>query len=67
MSEYNKLKSKGLGKGRPALSPEERAERKVLNAKKQEARRRAHLVLQHRYNDEYQQIYAAELKALSKQ
>jgi hypothetical protein len=66
MSEYSKLKSKGLGKGRPPLSAEERAERKAVNAKKQEARRRAHLVLQHRYNEEYQQIYAAELKALSK-
>lgn len=66
MSEYSKLKSKGLGKGRPPLSPEEKVERKALNAKKQEARRRAHIVLQHRYADEYQQIYSAELKALSK-
>lgn len=66
MSEYNKLKSKGLSKGRPPLSPEERQERKKLNAVKQEARRRAHLVLQHRYADEYQKIYAQELKELSK-
>jgi hypothetical protein len=53
MSEYNKLKNKGLGRGRPALKPEEREQRKEVNAKKQEARRRAHIVLQHRYPDEY--------------
>ncbi len=66
MSEYNKLKGKGLGRGRPALSPEERELRRAVNAKRQEARRRAHIVLQHRYQDEYDKIFANELKELMK-
>ncbi|CAB4156622.1 hypothetical protein UFOVP658_85 [uncultured Caudovirales phage] len=66
MSEYNKLKSKGLSKGRPPLSEQERAERKAIYGKKQEARRRAHIVLQHRYAEDYQRIYSMELKELLK-
>jgi len=66
MSEYNKLKNKGLGRGRPALKPEEREQRKEINAKKQEARRRAHIVLQHRYLDEYEKVFSTELKELMK-
>ena len=66
MSEYNKLKNKGLGRGRPALKPEEREQRKELNSKRQEARRRAHIVLQHRYADDYEKIFTAELKELMK-
>jgi hypothetical protein len=66
MSEYSKLKNKGLGRGRPALKPEEREQRKEFNAKRQEARRRAHIVLQHRYAEEYEKIFSAELKELTK-
>ena len=66
MSEYSKLKGKGLGRGRPALSPEERELRRTMNAKRQEARRRAHIVLQHRYADEYEQVMQEELKELLK-
>lgn len=66
MSEYSKLKSKGLGRGRPRLSDEERIQRKEANAMRQEARRRAHLVLQHRHQDEYNDIFEEEFKNLSK-
>jgi hypothetical protein len=64
MSDYDKLKDKGFGRGRPKLSAEERVLRKELNAMRQEARRRAHLVLQHRHQDEYNKIFAKELKTL---
>jgi len=66
MSEYNKLKSKGLGRGRPALSAEERESRRDINAKRQEARRRAHIVLQHKYAEEYERIFSTELRELTK-
>jgi len=66
MSEYSKLKNKGLHRGRPRLSDEERAERKRALAIRQEARRRALVVLQHKYADEYEKLLAAELKELLK-
>jgi hypothetical protein len=66
MSEYAKLKNRGLGRGRPRLSEEERMLRKESNAIRQEARRRAHLVLQHRHSDEYEKIFNAELTNLTK-
>lgn len=66
MSEYNKLKSKGLGRGRPRLSPEEKAVREKLTALRQEARRRAHIVLQHKHSKEYDKIFDTELNNLSK-
>jgi hypothetical protein len=64
VSEYSKLKNKGLHRGRPRLSEEERAERKRVMTLRQEARRRALIVLQHRYPEEYEQIMAAEFKEL---
>jgi hypothetical protein len=66
MSEYNKLKNSGLGRGRPKLNEEERVLRKQMNSVRQEARRRAHLVLQHRHQDEYNKIFEEEFKSLSK-
>ena len=66
MSEYSKLKNKGIRRGRPRLSEEEKIERKQLNTIRQEARRRAHLVLQHRHQDEYIEIFEEELKVLSR-
>ena len=66
MSEYNKLKNSGLGRGRPKLNEEERILRKQMYSVRQEARRRAHLVLQHRHQDEYNKIFEEEFKSLSK-
>lgn len=64
MSEYSKLKEKGMGRGRPRHSEEQKAQSQILNALRQEARRRAHLVLKSRHIDEYNDIYDAELKEL---
>ena len=61
MTNYNELKRSGLGRGRPRLSDEEKAERKRTHAIRQEARRRAHIVLQHRHNDEYEKLFNEEL------
>lgn len=66
MSEYNKLKTQGLTRGRPKLSPEEKLQRKELNVMRQEARRRATIVLQHRHAEEFAQIIEDEMKALGK-
>jgi hypothetical protein len=66
MSEFNKLKNKGLGRGRPRLSDKERANRKELVTIRQEAHRRAKIVLVHRHTEEYNKIFALELKSLSR-
>jgi hypothetical protein len=66
MSEYDTLKKRGLVRGRPRLSEEEKKSRKEMTGKRQEARRRALLVLQHRYADEYAKIFEEELKAVLK-
>jgi hypothetical protein len=67
MTNYNELKKSGLGRGRPALSAEEKEERKHTNALRQEARRRAHIVLQHRHSDEYLELFNEELLNLVNQ
>lgn len=64
MSEYDKLKQKGMGRGRPKHTPEQRAEAQEKNAMRQEARRRAHLVLKSRHQAEFNSIYEQELKAM---
>lgn len=65
MSEYGQLKAKGMGRGRPRHTPEQREKSLAVNAMRQEARRRAHIVLKNRHSDEYADIYEAELSALS--
>lgn len=67
MSEYKNLKTKGLNRGRPRLSDKERQERKRVTAMRQEARRRAGIVLQHRHNDEYEQLIVKEMEALKRE
>ena len=64
MTEYSKLKEKGLGRGRPRHTPEQRKVAQEANAARQEARRRAQIVLKNRHKEEFGQIYEAELKAL---
>lgn len=63
-SEYGKLKEKGMGRGRPRHTPEQKEKSQLVNTARQEARRRAHLVLKSRHIDEYNEIYDAELSAL---
>jgi hypothetical protein len=65
MSEYNKLKAKGMKKGRPKFTGVEKQRSMALAVMRQEARRRAHLVLKSRHSDEYSEIYEAELSALA--
>jgi hypothetical protein len=67
MSEYEKLKQKGImSRGRPRHTPEQQEQSRVLNSFRQEARRRAHLVLKERHAEEFEEIYLAELKDLQK-
>jgi hypothetical protein len=74
MTEFEKIaknrEGMGVRRGRPStLTPVEKAERKVVqNAKnrlRNEARRRAHIVLQYRYSMEFQQLLQEELDNLS--
>lgn len=64
MTEYSKLKEKGLGRGRPRHTPEQRKVAQEANSARQEARRRAQIVLKNRHKEEFSQIYEVELKAL---
>lgn len=71
-SEFERIQQARLGgtrRGRPStLTPEEKAERKkTQNAKnrlRNEARRRAYLVMQYRYEEEFQKIFSNELENL---
>jgi hypothetical protein len=65
MSEYNEIKASGFKRGRKPLPPEEKARRVEIQKKRQEARRRALAVLQHRHAEEFAQICEAEFKALN--
>lgn len=64
MSEYSKLRESGIKRGRPRHTPEQRAASQVRNSVRQEARRRAHLVLKARHSKEFNEIYEAEMKDL---
>jgi hypothetical protein len=64
MSEYVKLKRKGLGRGRPRHTPEQRIKAQLQTSMRQEARRRAGIVLKTLYEDDFIEIYEQELKAL---
>jgi hypothetical protein len=60
----------GARRGRPSVLTQEQREerRKAQNAKnrlRNEARRRAYVVLQHRYNEEFQALLNQELENLS--
>lgn len=67
MSEYSKLREKGINRGRPRHSPEQKAASQLRNSLRQEARRRAHLVLKARHADEFNEIYEKEMSDLIKQ
>ena len=71
-SEFERIQQMRLGgarRGRPStLTPEQKEERKkAQNAKnrlRNEARRRAYLVLQYRYENEFQETFQRELENL---
>lgn len=69
ISEYRTIISSAKRhRGRPRLTDEERAiraeQRKVANRLKQEARRRAAIVLQHRHSEEFSALLKSEYDAL---
>jgi|688.fasta_scaffold36685_4 hypothetical protein len=66
---YETLKQKmHTRRGRAPLPPEEKARRakhqKAENRRRAEARRRAYLVLQHRYENEFKVLFEDEYTAL---
>lgn len=63
MTEYSKLKEKGMGRGRPKHTPEQKAAAEIKNRARTEARRRAVLVLVDRHKDEFQDISDVEFSA----
>ena len=71
-TEYQKLlNTKQVGRrGRTPLTPDERERRRQVqrerNRLRNEARRRALLVLQHRYEGEYSSILEEDFAALTK-
>jgi hypothetical protein len=70
VSEYRTIISSAKRhRGRPRLTDEERTiraeQRKIANRMKQEARRRASIVLQHRHADEFSALLKSEYDALA--
>lgn len=69
ISEFERITKQNAGlirRGRPStLTPEQKEERKeiqkIKNRLRNEARRRAHIVLQYRYQDEFNTLMEAEL------
>ena len=70
-TQYEKIKTKLKNKaGRRPLPPEEKARRleaqKKENRRRAEARRRAGVVLQHKYDEEFALLFKEEYDNLSK-
>lgn len=72
-TEFEKLASgpNGMRRGRISrMTPEQKArkaeETRARNRLRNEARRRAHIVLQHRYKSEFDELLATELENLEK-
>jgi len=70
-SKYQQLKKAGLisrGRSKKKMSKEEIKEReeraKIANRQRQEARRRASIILQKTYKDEFDDLYQHELEEL---
>jgi hypothetical protein len=63
-SEYDKIKADGFKRGRKRLSPAEQEERKRHQLLRQEGRRRAIAVLQHRHYAEFIELWDAEMAVL---
>ena len=70
-SKYQQLKKAGLisrGRGKKKMTKEEIKEReeraRIANRQRQEARRRASIILQKTYKDEFDDLYQRELEEL---
>jgi len=74
ISEFERITKQNAGlirRGRPSvLTPEQKEQRKnvqkIKNRLRNEARRRAHIVLQYRYQDEFNSLMEEELTNLQK-
>jgi len=75
-TEFERLSSGGDGaairRGRPSrLTPEQKRQRierqRAMNRLRNEARRRAHIVLQHRYENEFRSLMEEEISNLAQQ
>lgn len=64
MSAYEEIRAKGLKRGRKPLPPEEKQSRVRMHKLRQEARRRAAIVLQHNHAEEFKQLLDKELESL---
>jgi|688.fasta_scaffold00969_26 hypothetical protein len=67
MTEYSKLKEKGMGRGRPKHTAEQKAAAEIKNRARTESRRRAVLVLVDRHREEFQDISDVEFLACVKE
>ena len=71
MTKYQEMrKALNTRRGRKPLTEEERErrkeERKAEVRRRMEAKRRAWFVLEHKYNDEFKQVFEEEYNALKK-
>jgi folylpolyglutamate synthase/dihydropteroate synthase len=73
VSEFERItkeKAGAIRRGRPSvLTPEQKEQRreiqKIKNRLRNEARRRAHIVLQYRYEDEFNALMESEFRNLA--
>lgn len=66
MSEYTKLKSSGMKRGRPRLAEDERMQRKEVVAMRAESRRRAMIVISRRHQEEFDAQVEEEFRQMKR-
>ena len=66
MSEYTKLKSSGMKRGRPRLAEDERMQRKEVVAMRAESRRRAMIVISRKYQEEFDAQVEEEFRQMKR-
>lgn len=66
MSEYTKLKSSGMKRGRPRLAEDERMQRKEVVAMRAESRRRAMIVISRKHQTEFDAQVEEEFRQMKR-
>jgi|APGre2960657423_1045063.scaffolds.fasta_scaffold01030_7 hypothetical protein len=66
MSEYTKLKSSGMKRGRPRLAEDERMQRKEVVAMRAESRRRAMIVISRKHQAEFDAQVEEEFRQMKR-
>ena len=66
MSEYTKLKSSGMKRGRPRLAEDERMQRKEVVAMRAESRRRAKIVISRKHQAEFDAQVEEEFRQMKR-